>query len=29
MALGIYFAPQSMSAEQYDDVTQHLEAITG
>ena len=26
MALGFYFAPQSMSAEQYDDVMRRLEA---
>jgi hypothetical protein len=26
MALGFYFAPQSMSAEQYDDVMRQLEA---
>ena len=25
MALGIYFAPESMSAQQYDDVTRQLE----
>jgi hypothetical protein len=25
MALGIYFAPESMSAQQYDDVTRRLE----